>query len=192
MRNRLAWLAAAGLAGIFTSPWITAANGRLVTVARALMPWAGLTGAPLAVLAARHGRRGVAISGAAIAAATAAVCVPLLRRRPGPQADADATALSIMHANLLWTNHRARDVGPALRPLEVDVITFSEYTPRHARALHASALADGLPAQDRGPGAPWQRRRGVEPLSAHASVDDPHQAPHRWSPTCTLPVAACA
>ena len=176
MRHRLAWLAAAGLAGIFTSPWITAANGRLVTVARALMPWAGLTGAPLAVLAARHSRRGVAISGAVIAAATAAVCVPLLRRRPGPQADADATALSIMHANLLWTNHRARDVGPALRPLGVDVITFSEYTPRHARALHASALAEEYPHKieipaHRGSGiAMWSRY----PLTPRATVRTKH------------------
>ena len=47
MRKQVAWLAAAGLAGIATSPWITPANGRLVTVARALMPWAGLTGIPL-------------------------------------------------------------------------------------------------------------------------------------------------
>ena len=176
MRKQVAWLAAAGLAGIATSPWITPANGRLVTVARALMPWAGLTGIPLGALAARHGRRGVAVSGAAVAAATAAMCVPLLRRQSGPQADADATELSIMHANLLWTNHRARDVGPALAPLAVDVITFSEYTPRHARALHASALAQDYPHKievpaHRGSGvAVWSRY----PLTTHSTIRTKH------------------
>ena len=58
----------------------------------------------------------------------------------------------------------------------MDVITFSEYTPRHARALHASALAQDYPHKievpaHRGSGvAVWSRY----PLTTHSTIRTKH------------------
>jgi endonuclease/exonuclease/phosphatase (EEP) superfamily protein YafD len=140
--RRIARLAAVGIgvcAVIAASPSMTRAHGRLVTVARSLMPWAGLTAAPLALLARLGGRQTAAAAGVAVASASAAMCRPLLRRTTVQAAN---PALSVLHANLLSKNRHVTAAGVALAALDADVVTFTEYTPTHARHLKTTELAD--------------------------------------------------
>jgi endonuclease/exonuclease/phosphatase (EEP) superfamily protein YafD len=109
------------------------------------MPWATMPAAPMAVLAALTGRRTMAVVASAVTVAGAAMAAPLTRRRPQPPADSSRRPLTVVHANLLYDNAHVEAVGPALRPLAADVVTFSEYTPAHAVALRASTLADDYP-----------------------------------------------
>ncbi len=66
-------------------------------------------------------------------------------RRPQAAVDPESRPLSIVHANLLYINHRVADVPASLATLDADVITFSELTPSHAARLQASALAAEYP-----------------------------------------------
>lgn len=174
--RRLAALGAAGLGAIAASPWITFAHGRVATVSRALMPWAGLTGLPLALVAGRHGHRRAATAGALTAVCTAAMCVPLMRRRRRVPSPATGPTLTILHANLLYTNRHVDAVWPRIEPLGVDVVTFSEYTPHHARILHDSAPSSGYPYRveipaRRGAGtALWSRY----PITTQPTTDTTH------------------
>ena len=144
-REQLAWLALGAAALTTVSPWVGSRRGRLVTSIQSLMPWAALSAAPLAVRAAATGHRRLAIASAAVGAAGAAMASPLVVRRPQAAVDPESRPLSIVHANLLYINHRVADVPASLATLGADVITFSELTPSHAARLQASALAAEYP-----------------------------------------------
>ncbi len=144
-REQLAWLALGAATLTAVSPWVGSGRGRFVTAIQSLMPWAALSAAPLALRAAATGHRRLAIASAAVGAAGAAMARPLLVRRPQTAVDPESRPLSIVHANLLYINHRVADVPASLAPLDADVITFSELTPSHAARLHASALAAEYP-----------------------------------------------
>ena len=112
---------------------------------RALMPWATVPALPLALIAAATGRRALAAASGAVAVAGAAMAQPLTVRRPQPPVAAGVPPFTVLHANLLYDNVHMWDVGPALRPLGVDIATFSEYTPSHASILRHSGLAEDYP-----------------------------------------------
>lgn len=178
MRHRAARLATLGIgtcAAIATAPWITTAHGRVVTVARSLMPWAGLTAAPLAVVAWLTGRRRSAAVGIVVAAASAAMCAPLVRRPPAQPANPTG-ALSIVHANLLSVNRQVTQAGARLVGLGADVLTLSEYTPAHAMNLKTTELAVRYPhrielvAPASTGTALWSRH----PVSLRPTVDTTH------------------
>jgi endonuclease/exonuclease/phosphatase (EEP) superfamily protein YafD len=144
-RDALAWVATAAMAVVVALPWIRPMRGRVVTIVRSLTPWATIPAVPVALLAARSGRRAAAVAAGAVAAAGVVTSVPLVVRRRQPRAAAPARPLSILHANLLFDNIRMHDVALTLEQLGADVLTFSEYTPHHARLLRASSLVAGYP-----------------------------------------------
>jgi endonuclease/exonuclease/phosphatase (EEP) superfamily protein YafD len=182
--RRLGWISAGVLAGIAASPWITTANGRLVTVLRALMPWAGMTGAPMALLAWRHGHLRAAFVHAVVATTTTAVCRPLVRRPSAPSTRNIDQALAVLHANLLYINHDMPGVARELRPLGADVVTFSEYTPHHATELRTAWLESEYPYRVERPArgasgtALWSRHpiteRSTTRTKHHTVVADVH------------------
>ncbi len=178
MRRRAARLATAAIgtcAAIAIAPWITTAHGRVVSVARALMPWAGLTAAPLAVVARLTGRRRSAAAGLGVAAASAAMCVPLVVRRPAAHTSTTGT-ISIVHANLLSVNRQVVQAGAGLAGLDADVVTFSEYTPAHATNLKTTELVARYPhrielvAPASTGTALWSRH----PVSLRPTIDTTH------------------
>lgn len=143
---RLAAWGVAACGAIALAPSTRFGHGRTVTVARSLMPWAGLAAAPLAVIAHLGGRRNTAASGMAVATASAAMCRTLIRpdARAAPPV-APSPTLAVAHANLLSVNRRVAEVGERLAVLAADVVTFSEYTPSHATNLKSTALARRFP-----------------------------------------------
>ena len=178
MRRRAARLATLGIgtcAAIATAPWITTAHGRVVTVARSLMPWAGLTAAPLAAVARLTGRRRSAGAGLLVAAASAAMCVPLVRRPPARRTTPDG-ALSIVHANLLSVNRQVTQASAKLDGLGADVITLSEYTPAHAMNLKTTELAIRYPHRIElvAPGSTGTALWSRIPVSLRPTVDTTH------------------
>ncbi|MGI9052003.1 MAG: endonuclease/exonuclease/phosphatase family protein [Ilumatobacteraceae bacterium] len=131
-------------AAIAASPWLRSAHGRLVTVTRSFMPWAGMTAAPLGLVAAFARRPRTAAAGLLVGAASAAMCWPLVRRRTAPIARR-SRSLSIVHVNLLSVNRHVVEVGDLLAALAADVVTFSEYTPHHATMLRTTGLITRCP-----------------------------------------------
>lgn len=146
-RERLAWLALAGMAATAVAPWPTRLPGRWLAAIRALMPWSALSAMPLAVGAALTRRRPLAIAAGAVGAAGVAMAAPLVIPRSQREADPDAAPLRITHTNLLYINRRVAAVPDVLRRLDADVLTFSELTPTHARRLHATSLPSEYPHQ---------------------------------------------
>jgi len=141
----LAWVAIAGMALGVLLPWLRPVRGRVVTIVRSLMPWSTIPAVPVTIVAARTGRRSLAVAAGTVAAIGAASSVPLVIRRREPPSAPVARPLTILHANLLFDNIRIHDVAIALEQLDADVLTFSEYTPHHARLLRASTLAGAYP-----------------------------------------------
>jgi endonuclease/exonuclease/phosphatase (EEP) superfamily protein YafD len=144
-RHAFAWVTTLAIAAVTALPWIRAMRGRAVTIVRSLMPWATIPAVPVVVLAARSGRRTAAVAAGAVAATGVAASVPLLVRRPQPRPAGPTRPLSILHANLLFDNIRMHDVALTLEQVDADVLTFSEYTPHHARLLRASSLVSRYP-----------------------------------------------
>lgn len=138
-RWRVASIFTGGLAAVTISPWVTTIRTRAATVARALMPWASLLGLPVAVVAVLGRRRVLAAGAVGVAGAGVAMARPLTRDRRRPR-HPNAPVTTIAHANLLYNNRRIDDAAVALSALDVDVLTFSEYTPAHAANLASSPL----------------------------------------------------
>jgi endonuclease/exonuclease/phosphatase (EEP) superfamily protein YafD len=178
-RHALAWVTIAAMAVVAALPWIGRLRGRVVTILRSLMPWATIPAVPVAVLAARSRRRTAAVVAGAVAATGVVTSAPLVVRRRQPRPAAPARSLSILHANLLFDNIRMPDVALALEQVDADVLTFSEYTPNHARLLRASSLAAAYPHQIEQPAALasgtalWSRypvTAGHPPATRHHAV----------------------
>ena len=151
-------------------------RGRVVTVVRSLMPWATIPALPIAVAAARAGHRRLAVAAGAVAGAGVVSSLPLTvrrrQRRPAPH----ARPLTIVHANLLFDNIRIADVAGTLDRLDADVLTFSEYTPHHARVLHSTPLAAAYPYRIEMPAA---LASGTALWSRHpVTPDDPPATRH--------------
>jgi endonuclease/exonuclease/phosphatase (EEP) superfamily protein YafD len=174
-----AWIAITAMAMTTLLPWIRSVRGRLATVARSLTPWAAIPALPLAFLARKHGRRGSAGAAGAVAAIAAVSSGPLLVRRRQRRPATGARSLSIIHANLLFHNIRMADVAKVLERFDADVLTFSEYTPHHARILRAAPVAAAYPHRIEMPAALasgtalWSRhpvRPGDPPATRHHTV----------------------
>ncbi len=92
--------------------------------------------------------------------------VPLPRPEP----------VTIVHANLLFDNIRIADVAGTLARLDADILTFSEYTPHHARVLHSTPLAAAYPYRIEMPAA---LASGTALWSRHpVTPDDPPATRH--------------
>ncbi len=143
-RERLAWVAVGGAAVAAASPWLRM-QWRSLTMIRSLMPWAALSALPLAARAGTAGHRRLAVASGAVGLAGAAMVAPVLLRRRQPDVDPAAAPLTIVHCNLLHVNRRIGAVGPALAPLDADVVTFSEVTRAHATKLGQSDLIATYP-----------------------------------------------
>jgi endonuclease/exonuclease/phosphatase (EEP) superfamily protein YafD len=143
--DAVAWLAITTIGAITLLPWIRSVRGRVATVVRSLTPWAAIPALPLAVFAMKRGRRGLTGAAGAVAAIAAASSVPLVVRRRQPRPATAVRRLSILHANLLFDNIRMTDVARVLERLDADVLTFSEYTPHHARIMRAAPVAAAYP-----------------------------------------------
>jgi endonuclease/exonuclease/phosphatase (EEP) superfamily protein YafD len=152
-RHAFTWVTTLAIAVVAVLPWLRTLRGRAVTIVRSLMPWATIPAVPVAVLAARSGRRSAAVAASAVAATGVAASVPLLIRRPQPRPAVPTRPLSILHANLLFDNVRIHDVALTLEQVDADVLTFSEYTPHHARLLRASSLISAYPHRIEQPAA---------------------------------------
>jgi endonuclease/exonuclease/phosphatase (EEP) superfamily protein YafD len=148
-----AWIAVAAMAVATSLPWIRSVRGRLATVVRSLSPWAAIPGVPLALLASMRRHRGIALAAGTVSAVAAATSAPLIGRRRQPLPAADARPLSILHANLLFDNIRMPDVARVLERIDADVLTFSEYTPHHARILWEASAAAAYPHRIEKPAA---------------------------------------
>jgi endonuclease/exonuclease/phosphatase (EEP) superfamily protein YafD len=114
-----------------------------LTVVQSLLPWSLAPSVPIAAAAATTRRPKLALASLAVAAAGVAISAPLCRRRAAP---APATpVLRIAHANLLFPNRRVAEAEELLAYPDLDVLTFSEYTPAHADTLHRVGLAERFP-----------------------------------------------
>ena len=177
-QHALAWVTAA-MAVVAILPWLRTLRGRMVTIVRSLMPWATIPAVPVALLAARSGRRVAAVTAGAVAATGVAASVPLLIGRSQPRPTAPARPLSILHANLLFDNIRMHDVALTLEQVGADVLTFSEYTPHHARLLRGTPLIAAYPHRIELAAAARLGHGAVEPLSRRRRAATCHPPSHR-------------
>lgn len=170
-------------------------------MAQSLLPWATVPAAPIAIAAAIARRW--ALAGAALATTAAGVwfAAHMAGRRPrrrlrrtssgGTEPTGETDAVSIAHVNLLFVNERLGADVAVLAALDVDVVTFSEYTAEHAATLHASELAERYPFRIERPApaasgsALWSRRPicqapaprlSHEVVAADVSFPGPHGA----------------
>jgi endonuclease/exonuclease/phosphatase (EEP) superfamily protein YafD len=157
-------------------PWVRPLRGRVVTVVRSLMPWATIPSLPIAIAAARAGHRRMTVAAGAVAGAGLASSLPLAVRRREPREAPDSRPITVVHANLLFDNIRIADVAGTLARLDADVLTFSEYTPHHARVLHSTPLAANYPHRIEMPAA---LASGTALWSRHPVIpDDPPATRH--------------
>lgn len=136
--------------------------GRWTTSAQALTPWVVPWAAIAAVVAVSLGRNVAAISAALVAGTFLALVAPLAV--PSGLPDAGGPGVTVLHANLLYSNP---DIGGAIRELlavDADVIAVSELTPEFAAAFDASAIGERYPYRVARPGDAaiglgiWSRR----------------------------------
>ena len=164
-------------------PWITAAHGRIVTVAAvadAVGPVVRARRWPLAAArrrppapgrggrtVRRRGRRG---DGRA-ARASAEPSRPIAHGAPAAARSSTPTC-----STSTATSPRS---APVLRPLGADVVTFSEYTPAHASEPAALRARRTLPVPHRAAGAAPAAARRCGADTRYVAADDPDEAPHR-------------
>lgn len=118
--------------------------GRFVTPLQALTPWVVPFVFVAAVVALAFGRHVTAGTGAVTGAVFLALVAPLAFPGGLPEAAGDE-ALTITHANLLYSNPRIDDAIAAILATDADVLAFSELTPEFAAAIDASGIGDRYP-----------------------------------------------
>lgn len=157
------WLLAAGMVALLVTQFARWTPRGTATAVQAVTPY--LLGAAFPLGAAALVARRWTLSAASLAIAAVFVGLAWPLRFPPSQPDAadGATTLRVFSANLLYSNGRTADVVDVIDGLDVDVVTFSEYTPEHAGTVRASPLADSHrhrvehPTSSEGGTAIWSR-----------------------------------
>lgn len=91
-------------------------------------------------------RRGViALAGASVSLAALALLAPLLFPDSGPDAQADATEITIVAANMLFKNDQLIVAADVLGELDADIIAFSEVNVAILTVLREHGLAAAYP-----------------------------------------------
>ena len=141
----VAWLAVAATAVVLLTQLIGWSGNGLVVTAQAATPYLLALSVPIAVAAAVTDRWALAAAAGIVVAALVKLCWPVQsppRQQPAP---AGARPLRVFHGNVLYKNERTIGLAAVVSDLEADVLAFTEYTPDHARSLHASPVAESFP-----------------------------------------------
>jgi endonuclease/exonuclease/phosphatase (EEP) superfamily protein YafD len=141
----LAWIGVAAMVALVVTQLAGWSGRAIVAAGQALTPYVLAVGLPLAAVAVVTRRWALGAVCGAACVVLVALSWPLLFPPAQPAADRGASPLRVFHANLLYSNELDGDAVALFDGLDADVLTFSEYSPGHARALHASSLAARYP-----------------------------------------------
>lgn len=141
----LAWIAAAGFAA-----WAVVRIGGLergypASALLAFTPYVGLAGLLAAALALALWQRLAALAIALSTVALAIVVLPRAIADGPPDPRPSGPELSVLGANLMLGRADLDTLSEAITSDDVDLVAFSELTPRAARRIAASPIAAELP-----------------------------------------------
>lgn len=132
---------AAGWLGLQAFGWHV---GRWTTSAQALTPWVVPWAIVAAVVATALGRNGAALAGALVGVGFLALVAPLAFPARLPAADGSGS-LTVLHANLLYSNPDIDRAIDAIVAVDADIIAVSELTPGFVAAIDASPIGHSHP-----------------------------------------------
>lgn len=142
------------VAVVAVSQWIGYANWAPVAILQSLTPWLAVAGVVIAGAATATDRFVLAGSAVLAIAALVPLLAPVLTRTRTPHIPDDAARLTVVHANLLWSNER--DSAAAMSSLlahDADVLVLHEFT-----RLHRADLIDLLDRLDLDGGTRYPHR----------------------------------
>jgi endonuclease/exonuclease/phosphatase (EEP) superfamily protein YafD len=128
-----------------TTPWV------IVFVAQAFTPYTALVAAPLAVVAAVHGRRALALVHVGVVLAVLWLVQPIVFAPDAPDVPAGAPAFTLLSANVLYTNDHMAEVAGQLLAADADVMVITEYTAALAVQLDQRGAFDEYPYRKASP-----------------------------------------
>jgi endonuclease/exonuclease/phosphatase (EEP) superfamily protein YafD len=138
------WLVIAGATAVLAAQLLGDRVGRYVTPLQALTPWLVPFAGVAAVVALGLGQHAAAAAGAGVGLVFLALVTPLAFPASLPRPAGDAQ-LTIVHANLLYSNPSIDEAIDALLALDADLIALSELTPDFAGAIAASPIGEHYP-----------------------------------------------
>jgi endonuclease/exonuclease/phosphatase (EEP) superfamily protein YafD len=147
----LCWLAIATGAGWLGLQLLGDRLGRWTTAAQALTPWIVPWVIVAALVAAQLGRHAAALTATAVGLGFLVLTAPLAFPPELPSA-ARGERLTVLHANLLFSNPQIDDAITTILDADADVIALSELTPEFAAAIDASEIGERYPYRTLKPG----------------------------------------
>lgn len=117
---------------------------RSISIVQALTPWMLPPVVAVAVGAAWSDRTTLGFAAAVVGLAVCVIGLPLVLAGRGPEPVGDAR-LTVMTANVLYTNGRIGEVADAIERADPDVIAINEITPEIERALRSHPVAARYP-----------------------------------------------
>lgn len=170
--HALCWVTIVAAAGVLALQLTGDRVGRVVTPAQALTAWVVPMVFVASVAATLLGRHLAAIAGSIVAILFLWLVAPLAFPRSMPAAEG-ADRLTVVHANLLYSNPHIDHAIQTLLSTGADVIALSELTPEFADAIDRSTIGDRYPHRLLRPGDAaiglgiWSRA----PLTAAEPID---------------------
>jgi endonuclease/exonuclease/phosphatase (EEP) superfamily protein YafD len=140
----LAWVVVGVTVALLVTQALGWCGARIVAVGQALTPVLGAASLLAAIFGRVWSNPALTVAALVAAAGTAAVVAPAVRRRR--RVVGDGSALTVVHANLLFenTSHSAA-LAAAVLAHEADVLALSELHPAHEQALLADPAAARYP-----------------------------------------------
>lgn len=117
---------------------------RSISVVQALTPWILLPIVAVAIGAACSGRTTLGLATAVVGVAMCVIGLPLVLTGRGPEPAGDAR-LTVMTANVLYTNGRIGEVADAIERADPDILAINEITPEIERVLRSHPVAARYP-----------------------------------------------
>lgn len=169
----IAWVMVALVQITLLSILFRLSPNRPIVFAQAMLPYLSLPAAAAIVVGATSGSAALVVAGV-IQVTWICIEVVTLRRHRGDAAEGSAS-LTVAHSNLLHDNPTPERAFDRLLALEVDVIAFSEITPRMHAQAQSHELARRWPHRI---DAPAEGPRGIALWSRHpmseATIDVVH------------------
>jgi endonuclease/exonuclease/phosphatase (EEP) superfamily protein YafD len=138
------WAIVAGAALALSTQLIGTPSRHIATI-QALTPWALPVLLAIVGWAARARRHAIGDAAALIAGGYLVVMLPLLWSPNGSRPAPDATHITVVAANVLYSNDHYDGIAATLTEVDADVVALAEVTPEIADALLARAVARQYP-----------------------------------------------
>lgn len=138
-----AWLVLLPMIGLCLTQWFGIEGRRTITAFQALTPWVLVWALPIALVAMATRRHPLALTALIPLVTWLALSYPIVFHADAPKVAADSPRLTIIYANLLYSNPVPEEAAQALLQADADVMVMIEFD----MPLH-DAIVDATPSGD--------------------------------------------